>query len=382
MSDHASGPRAFADPVVDITDMFAFPSPERPGTLVLVLDAFPFAGISALFSNAVEYRFRIRPATIARSESGVQFSPDEKEYRVACRFGVPATSAGGSPVQEGTCTTSTGQTLRFTVNDERGAESDGLRVFAGVRMDPFFFDGRKALETMMTRKLAFSAKGNSTMFRQNALSIVAELDVGKTFAPGDGPLFAIVGETVTTGPMEIRLERYGRPDVKNLLIFPNQFDTVNREIELRDLYNQEDAFKLGPAYAKALRTRMNANLTFWDSIDEKTDWQPSADGIHPLMELFLADFMVIDVSKPFAQESYFEIESSALKGTPHQTCGGRSLNDDAIDTFLTVMINGGNGPRISDGVDQATVPASSTFPYLAPPEPNPPKPQAPQIVAR
>ncbi|HEX8807265.1 MAG TPA: DUF4331 family protein [Candidatus Aquilonibacter sp.] len=382
MSDHASSPRAFADPVVDITDMFAFPSPERPGTLVLVLDAFPFAGISALFSNAVEYRFRIRPASIARSESGVQFSIGEKEYRVACRFGVPATSDAGSPVQEGTCTTSTGQTVRFTVNDERGAESDGLRVFAGVRMDPFFFDGRKALETMMTRKLAFSAQGNSTMFRQNALSIVVELDVGKTFAAGDGPLFAIVGETVTTGPMEIRLERYGRPDVKNLLIFPNQFDTVNREIELRDLYNQEDAFKLGPAYAKALRTRMNANLVFWDSIDEKTDWQPSADGIHPLMELFLADFMIVDVSKPFAQESYFEIERSAVKGTPHQTCGGRSLNDDAIDTFLTVMINGGNGPRISDGVDQATVPASSTFPYLAPPEPNPPKPQAPQIVTK
>jgi Domain of unknown function (DUF4331) len=43
MADHFSGPRALADPASDITDVFAFPSPERPGHLVLVLDVFPVA---------------------------------------------------------------------------------------------------------------------------------------------------------------------------------------------------------------------------------------------------------------------------------------------------------------------------------------------------
>jgi hypothetical protein len=28
MSDHISGPRALADPIADITDVYAFPSPE------------------------------------------------------------------------------------------------------------------------------------------------------------------------------------------------------------------------------------------------------------------------------------------------------------------------------------------------------------------
>ncbi len=220
------------------------------------------------------------------------------------------------------------------------------------------------------------------MFRQNVLGIVVELDIARTFDSGDGPLFAVVGETVTTGPMEMRLERYGRPDVKNLLVFPKDFDTLNRDIELRDLYNQEDAFKPGPAYAGALRARMNSNLAFWDGLDGKVDWPLDPDGVHALLELFRADFMVIDLSKPYAQQSYFEIERSALKRMPHQTCGGRTLNDDALETFLTIMVNGGNGPRISDGVDQATVPASSTFPYLAPPEPNPPVPKAPQIASK
>jgi hypothetical protein len=31
MSDHISGPRAIAGPVSDITDTYAFPSPESPG---------------------------------------------------------------------------------------------------------------------------------------------------------------------------------------------------------------------------------------------------------------------------------------------------------------------------------------------------------------
>lgn len=381
MSDHASGPRAFADPVVDITDMYVFPSPQQSGTLVVVLNVFPFAGISALFSDVVDYRFRVRPATMVSPASGdVPFAVDSREFTVNCRFTAP-TARQGQLVQEGSCILSTGQTTRFLVNDEKGAQGQGLRVFAGVRMDPFFFDGRKALETIVTRKLAFAAQGNSTVFRQNALSIVVELDTAKTFG-SDGPLFAVVGETLTTGPMEIRLERYGRPDVKNLLVFPKDFDTVNRDIELRDLYNQEDAFKVGPAYARALHARMNSNLIFWDGLDEKVDWPLNANGIHPLTALFMADYMLIDISKPYTQESYFEIEGSALKGKLHQTCGGRSLNDDALDTFLTVMVNGGNGPKISDGVDQATVPASDTFPYLAAPEPNPPAPKAPAIAPK
>lgn len=380
MSDHASSPRAFADPVIDITDMYAFPSPEREGALVLVLNVFPFAGMSALFSDAVEYRFRIRPAAMPSGQGASSFAVSEKEHTVSCRFAAPVTRDGGMRVQDGSCITSNGTHVSFQLNDQHGGEVNGMRAYAGVRMDPFFFDGRKALETIITRKLAFEAKGNSTMFRQNVLSIVIELDVTRFFESSDGSLFAIVGETSTTGSMPIRLERYGRADVKNLLIFPNQFDTVNRNIELRDLYNQEDAFRLGPAYGSAFRSRMSSNLAFWDGLDGKTDWPLGENGAHPLTELFLADFMVVDVSKPFSEDSYLEIEQALMKGVLHQTCGGRSLNDDCIDTFLTFMVNAGNGARISDGVDEPTLRASPTFPYLAPPEPNPPTIKGPAIV--
>jgi hypothetical protein len=98
-------------------------------------------------------------------------------------------------------------------------------------------------------------------------------------------------------------------------------------------------------------------------------------GAHPLTELLLADFLVVDVTKPYAERgSFLEIERATRGAHRHQTCGGRTLNDDAMDTLFTLLVNAGNGPTIRDGVDQSTRPASCAFPYLAPPNPDPPQP--------
>jgi hypothetical protein len=86
--------------------------------------------------------------------------------------------------------------------------------------------------------------------------------------------------------------------------------------------------------------------------------------------LYLGDYQVVDVAKPYAEDSYLEIEQAMLQGRAHTTSGCRSLNDDAVDTTLTFNVTAGNGPRISDGVDHATVRASDDFPYMAPPNPD------------
>lgn len=81
MADHFSGPRALADPASDITDVFAFPSPERRGHLVLVLDVFPFADPAALFSDALRYRFRPRPVMVTTASGTPAFVAGADEYR-------------------------------------------------------------------------------------------------------------------------------------------------------------------------------------------------------------------------------------------------------------------------------------------------------------
>ncbi|MCK6627150.1 MAG: DUF4331 domain-containing protein [Anaerolineae bacterium] len=373
MSDHFSGPRAIADPAADIADLYVFPSPERPGCLVLVLTVFPAAMPGALFSDAVAYRFRLRPVTATTVGARPTFEVDQTEVAFTCTFAAPVKPDGSEAwMQTGTCTTPTGEMLSLRVNDEQGTEAKGLRLFAGLRLDPFFIDLPGVQATEKLRRLAFKPEGNNVLEGQNVLSIVVEAEVAALFGPKSGSLFAVAGETMTTGKVPIRLERIGRPEIKNVVMSSKEFDPVNRDLEIRDLYNQEDPFRLARPYAGAYRARLNANLAFYDSLDGKTDWPLDEQGNHPLTELLLADFLIVDVSKPFAENSCFEIERALLKGITPQTCSGRSLNDDIVDSLYTLMVNGGNGPAVRDGVDQATRPATGSFPYLVSPNPNPP----------
>jgi hypothetical protein len=372
MSDHNSSPRGVAEPAIDIGDLYVFPSPSRPGRLVLAMSVFPNAQPGALFSDAASYRFSLRPVTIPSGGPGSRFEVGTDRYDVTCAFAAPATTDdAGNPVQEGTCMLPNGATVSFRVNDEQGAEAPGARVFAGLRMDPLFIDGTGYVQTLAPGHLSFQASGTNTADGWNILGIVVELDVATMLGRAPGTLFAVAAETVTAGKFPIRLERFGRVFAKNQLLGEYGVDAVNRDLDLRELYNQEDPFQLAPNYLGAYRARMNANLAVLDGIDGKIDWPLQPDGTHPLTELYLADYQVVDVARPYTEDSYLEIEQALLQGRAHATCGGRSLNDDAVDTSLTFVVTAGNGRRISDGVDQATVRASDSFPYLAPPNPDP-----------
>ena len=372
MTDHNSSPRAVAEPAIDIADVYVFPSPSRPGRLVLVLNVFPNARQGALFSDAAHYRFRIRPVTIPAGGPGSVFEVGSDEYDITVAFEAPTTTdEAGNPVQEGFCTLPSGVTVAFRANDEQATEAFGVRVFAGLRMDPLFIDGTGYVETLATGRVAFQDNGTNSAEGWNILGIVVELDVATVLGQAAGTLFAVAAETVTAGKFPLRLERFGRVFVKNQLLGELGVDKVNQDLDLRELYNSEDPFELAPDYLAAYRARLNANLAALDDIDGKIDWPLRPDGTHPLTELYLGDYQVVDVAKPYAEDSYLEIEQAMQQGRAHTTSGGRSLNDDAVDTTLTFNVTAGNGPRISDGVDQATVRASDDFPYLAPPNPDP-----------
>src|SRR3954454_13434741 len=373
MSDHISGPRALSDPIADITDVYAFPSPERPGRLVLVMKSLPFAKPWDALSEGLIYRFRLRPLTPGALGDGAPFTAGDEEVVFDCVFSPHVHPNGPRRFeQKGTCTTPAGETVTFRVNDPEGGEGRAVRVFAGARWDPFIMDAPAALRTIATGKLAFTDPSSIFLDGKDVLSLVVEFD---TALLGGADLVAVVAETLTRGVFNVRIERVGRPEVKNMMLAPKQFDSVNRDLEIRDLYNSEDAFGLADGYLGAYRARLNANLAFWDGLDGKADWTLAEDGTHPLTELVLADHLVVDVTKPYVEQgSYLEIELAALRGEGHRTCGGRTLNDDVIDTMFTQLINAGNGPVIRDGVDRSSRPATRAFPYLAEPNPDPPEP--------
>ena len=64
MSDHIDGPRQIGDPSADLTDLFAFTSPENPSRTVLAANVFPTCGRDAMFSNAITH------SIVMRSHSG------------------------------------------------------------------------------------------------------------------------------------------------------------------------------------------------------------------------------------------------------------------------------------------------------------------------
>ncbi len=370
MSDHISGPRALAEPAADITDFYAFASPEHPGHLSLVLNTRPFAETGDAFSDALIYRFRLRPLTIRETGGQVPFGVNDEEFVVDCTFAAPTSS--GLPIeQEGDCRLPGGEAVPVRLGE--ASEQHGVRVFAGARWDPFIMDAPAALKTIETGRLAFQEASSIYLDGKNVLSIVVEIDCAKLF--GGVTLLAVVGETLARGKLAVRLERTGRPEVKNMLLAPKQFDPVNRDLEIRDLYNSEDAFRLAETYLGAYRARLNGNLGFWDSLDGKVDWPADENGAHPLTELVLADFLIVDPSRPYTEQgSFLDIEMASRAGRPYQTCGGRSVNDDVMDTLFTLWVNGGSGPPVRDGVDRASRPAVAVFPYLAAPNADPPRP--------
>src|SRR5262249_52601582 len=212
MSDHFSGPRALSEPAAAITDVYAFPSPDSPDHLVLVLDAFGKSGPSAVFSDAVIYRFRIRPVAIAAMGPEAAFAPSQTEFTFDCTFDVPSgRSDSGRPRQQGHCLTPSGRAISFRADDENGGADGSAPGFAEQRSDPFFLDVRMIEKTAATGKLSFKPKGSDTLYGTNILAIVLRLEWRKVLE--GGPLFAVVCETLAAGKQPVRIERVGRPEI-------------------------------------------------------------------------------------------------------------------------------------------------------------------------
>jgi hypothetical protein len=118
-------------------------------------------------------------------------------------------------------------------------------------MDPLFNDSTGYVETLATRKLAFQANGTNGADGWDVLGIVVELDVATMLGRAPGTLFAVAAETITAGKFPIRLDRFGRAFMKGQLLGELGADTVNRDLDLRELWNREDLFQLAANYLGA-----------------------------------------------------------------------------------------------------------------------------------
>ncbi|HYR56297.1 MAG TPA: DUF4331 family protein [Myxococcaceae bacterium] len=140
-ADHLDGPRASADPTADITDLFAWMSPDAK-TVYLIMNVFPQATQASRFSNAVQYVFHVA----SRNNFG---DPASNPVNIICTFDTSQKIScwAGDEYVNGDASNAAGL-----------ASGDGkLRVYAGLRDDPFFFNLDGFKHTADTVKAAASS---------------------------------------------------------------------------------------------------------------------------------------------------------------------------------------------------------------------------------
>ncbi len=172
-ADHADGPAVSADPSADITDVYAWMSPDA-GTMYLVMDLVRDATPASKFSDSAQYVFH----TTSRAKFGDPASP---EVDVICDFAASQRIrcwAGNSEFVTGDASNTNG----ITSKDGR------MRVFAGLRNDPFFFNLAGFKETGKdvadaASGLTFDPAGCPQLDPATATALVTQLET----APGGGP---------------------------------------------------------------------------------------------------------------------------------------------------------------------------------------------------
>ena len=359
MSDHIDGPRSIGDPPADVTDLFAFTSPESPERTVLAMCVFPSAGESAVFSNVIDYAIAVRRVRLARLGSAAKFEPANDEIRFSFRFEVLDRDPSGKVTQRGTCTLPDGRKLSLTMNDENGSatpEGD-VRVFAGLRSDPFYL----AVIAADLRKVP------NLLQHDNVLVMVVELDTRRVLDPPAGSLFGAIAETVPMQPPGLvshpvaRIDWVGKPEQTNIrLTNPGLKDAA----DIRDLWNQQKPFALSKELQPMFLQRLKDSFVDWDMRDGKADWTPEALAANA--HVFLDDFLLFDVAKPITDQSHLEIEKSTINDLPYQTGGGRTVDANVIDILLTWLVNR-DREFLQGGATQATKRGMKAFPYFATP---------------
>ncbi|NNL94628.1 MAG: DUF4331 family protein [Xanthomonadales bacterium] len=349
-ADHLDGPLVATDRAADINDVYAFINPNDAGELILVATLFPIADETSQFSDAVEYRFNIEN-TAAPLTAG-------NDLLIGCR------AMGKNKRQSMRCSLDGTETVAGKLNEVNVNDTGDLRLFAGLRDDPFYFDLVAFQETLAGAGDGFTDPGDDFFAPLNTLAIVVGVDLDLVTDNGAAPFLAVYGSTHRSdgGPLRgsaadgannaSQIDRMGRPAINTALIDP--YGVTNPA--LKDAYNtSEDRADWGMFTAE-----IQANLEFFDSLDGmigNTPFPPAA------LAPALADDRLLVATQIPTCANYLAVEVTLL-GLPLNQCGGRTLAHDVIDDTFAVVI----GSPVSDNVDDSDNINLVAFPFVGEPQ--------------
>ena len=290
-ADHLDAPTTKKDGRTDINDVYVFhpgSSQQNLSKTVLAMTVDPAAGVisGTTFRQGANYELLIDKDGDAKPDGAVRVQFDapiggQQSYKVHIIRG-----NDGNVVFKGT----TNQVV----------ESDGVKAYAGLRDDPFFFD-----LAAFNAGAAFCPGGVGTDFFRglNTAAIVIELP---TSMLGSGPV-GVWGRTVVD---DEQIDRMGRPAILTVFIPPNPFEPGSTAQG-----NMEDQFNA---------TQPKQDQALWrgeivNSLRLLGNSQARAD---TLADILLPDILTVDLSKKT------------------EFLNGRNLTDDVIDAELNLITNG------------------------------------------
>lgn len=161
----------------DITDIYAFQSPVDNSKMVFVINSqgllSPSATATASFPSNIMYELNIDNTGDNVEDLVIQFLVQNGKVRV---YGpvAPGTTGTVSTVKTNGPLTEASVTA-YGSAPVIGTNTNGIRIFAGPRDDPFFFDLSRFKEIIGGTQNSFRNPGVDAFAGTNVLSLIAEV---------------------------------------------------------------------------------------------------------------------------------------------------------------------------------------------------------------
>lgn len=371
-ADHLDTPSVIADPRADIGDLYAWTSYDgRRLNLVMTI-------VGHTFSEHLEYVFHI--------DSGKRFDETTATTDVVCRV------ASGTNVH---CKAGDADVATGDASNPKGlvSRNERLRVFAGLRDDPFYNNVKGTREAYAVAAdammgIASSDAAGCPRFSEATARSILETwrhtggGPAKNFLASWTPASLVVsvdlnvvnrggtmlGVWAATVQGNKQIDRMGRPLTGNALL--GSFADAEASDRLKERYNGAS-----PSTGAEFVPEMERTLGIYDGFDGKCGNQLLADpkvaspARYRALATVLADDRLWINSESSICGEFFSVEFAALGGDESKViyCGGRTPNDDAIDVYRS-LLSMGQAKGIDDGVDRDDREHSiSDFPFLAAP---------------
>ena len=296
-ADHADAPGTLQSPSnrpdADINDVYAFQA--REGRTVLAMTTHPAVGVlsPAAYATDVKYVINVdrKGTNHANLAYAVHFNREKHGKQWLRVYKYTGRHAESLTDGEKVATGYTGETIKV----------DGMKVFAGLRSDPFFFDldaFKHAVLGASNGRTGFCDSGTIDFFKNfNTNAIVLQVKSKRL-----GTKIGVWGSTVTEGSDEL-IDQMGRPAINTVFNHADEKNDFNHTIPA-------DQYK--PPFSTNVISAFQA-LGGYSLADATT-----------YAHVLLPDILTYDTSTQAAGP-----------------LNGRGLADDVIDGELGLVTNGG-----------------------------------------